>query len=110
MYLSNINSKEDKLRKVQVYKKGNLQKCKSTSYFTKYLESEPDNHHNRFWSGCPPRCCGSYTSRVFKGCLVLPETWRTDHLRNHWQTKKVGCWRQLRVWGFHFLGRAKKLL
>jgi len=45
-------------------------------------------------SGCPPRwiCCRSYTSGVFKSCLVLPETWRRDHLWNHWQMKKAGCW------------------
>ena len=47
-------------------------------------------------SGCPSRrfCCGLYTLRVFKSCLVLPETWRRDHLRNHWHRKKVGCWWQ----------------
>jgi len=37
MYLSNINSKENILRKVQVCKKGNLQKGKSTSYLQSTL-------------------------------------------------------------------------
>ena len=46
MYLSNINSKEDKLQKVHVCKKGDLQKCKTTSYLqstcSQSLVSSPD--------------------------------------------------------------------
>jgi len=114
MYLSNINSKEDKLRKIQVCKKGNLQKCKSTSYFQNTLRVRTKQSPWQFCSGCPQRwiCCGSYTSRVFKGCLVLPETWRRNNLRNHWQTKKVGCCQHGSGGSMHlhFLGRAKKLL
>ena len=114
MYLSNINPKEDKLQKVQVCKKGNLQKCKSTSYLQSTLRVRNRQSPWQICSGCLPRwlCCGSYTLRVFKGCLVLPEMWRRDHLWNHWQTKKVGYWRHgsggsMRL---HFLMGAKKLL
>ena len=37
MYLSNINSKDDKVQKAHVCKKGNLQKCRSTSYLQSTL-------------------------------------------------------------------------
>jgi len=42
----------------------------------------------------------------------LPETWRRDHLWNHWQTEKVGCWWQGSGGSMHlhFLGKANNLL
>jgi len=71
MYLSNIKSK---LQKVQACKKENLQKCKSTSYLQSTL-SQSQNQATKTdlqWLSSGPRwiCCGSYTSRAFKSCLV----------------------------------------
>ena len=100
MYLSNINSKEDKLRKVQVCKNGNLQKCRSTSYLQSTLRVRTRQSPCQICSGCPPRwiCCGSYTSRVFKGCLVFPETWRRSLVKS---LAEEGPMLMARVWGFH---------
>jgi len=73
MYLSNINSKEDKLRKVQVCKKGNLQKCKSTSYLQSTLRVRTRQSPWQIlqWLSSKVNMLWVYTSRVFKGCLVL---------------------------------------
>jgi len=52
-------------------------------------------HHDRFAVAVlqGDSAVGHIPLRVFKSCLVLPEAWRRDHLRNHWQTK-VGSWWQ----------------
>ena len=114
MYLSHIKSK---LQEVLVCKNENLQKCKSTSYLQNTLSQSQNQATvtDLQWLSSGPRwiCCGSYTSEGLQELLGrLPETWRRDHLRNHWQTKKVGCWWQgsggsMRL---HFLGKAKNLL
>ena len=89
MYLSNINSKEDKLQKVHVCKKGDLQKCKSTSYLQSTLSECQNQAITMTFAVAVLQ--GEYAvghipgSRVFKSCLVLQETWRRDHVRNHWQ-------------------------
>jgi len=52
-------------------------------------------------SGCPPRrfCCRLYTSRVFKSCLVLPETWRRSLTKS--LADKEGRMLMARFWRFH---------
>ena len=48
MYLSNINSKEDNLQKVQVCKKDNYKSVSLLAIYKAHFESEPCNHHDRF--------------------------------------------------------------
>ena len=91
MYLSNnIYSKQDNLQKYKSARKITT-KVQVYQLFTKHTqsESEPGNHHDRFAVAVlQGEYAVGHIPRVFQGCLVLPETWRRDHLRNHWHFSK----------------------
>ena len=70
MYLSNINSKKDNLQKVCkiTYKSASL----LAIYKAHLVRVRTRQSPWQICRCCPPRwiCCGSYTSRGFKSCLV----------------------------------------
>ena len=82
MYLSNMSNNIYFKTTVQVCKKDNYKSANLLAIYKAHFESEPGNHRDRFAVAVLQ---GEYTvghiTRVFKSCLVLPETWRRDHLQ-----------------------------
>ena len=103
MYLSNIDSKEDKLRKVQVCKKGNLQKCKSTSYLQSTLspsQNQAITMTDLQWLSSKVNTLWVIYLKSLQGLFVTSWDMEETSLAKSLADEQ-GRMLMARVWGFH---------